>query len=389
MPSTLPSDQPSAHTSETPSSLPSEGPSPLPTSSHQPTYSASPSSLPTESPRPTVPPSEGPTNQQPTRLPNTLMPSTSRSTLPSTNISSTFPSDVPTISASPSRKPNGEPSVTPSDSPSSPPVPIDGVSSPCRSSNQYIAPDIVFLLTRLFHYFTQVTGECDEGTAILLSNEELVIETHALEAKINNTPQKKYCKAIPHEGRQCKLDYRKFPNNLQQLCEEAGGQHALSYYIATCIGTSYSLQLAVSNAPDCVATACRADDTTALLKEYATARVIARLGGGGGNFNCTLSHFRNRAPTALFAKQIAIQTKPPTPPQTPPYTPPRTPEPGPVQPETPSTYVPYKLPSTDAPKPEDPTVINGESSGGISLDKLNMLLAAVVAAFFLSFLLLE
>ena len=173
-----------------------------------------------------------------------------------------------------------------------------------------------------------------------------------------------------------------FPNNLQQWCEEAGSQYALSYYIATCTGTSYSLKLAVSNAPDCVATACRADDTKALLKEHATARVTARL-EGGGNFNCTLSHFRNRSPTALFAEQIVIQTNPPTPPQTPPptLTPPRTPEPEPVQSKTPSTLVPYIPPSTNAPKRGGPTV-NVEFSGGISPYKLNMLLAAVVTAFF-------
>ena len=104
---------------------------------------------------------------------------------------------------------------------------------------------------------------------------------------------------MPPQGRQCRLDYEKFPNNLQQWCEEAGGQHVLSYYMATCNGDSYSLQLAVSSEPGCVAAACRADDTATLLKEYATARVMARL-EGGGNFNCTLSHFRNRQPTALL-----------------------------------------------------------------------------------------
>lgn len=221
---------------------------------------------------------------------------------------------------------------------------------------------------RLF-YFTQVIGECDDGTTTLLSTYELMIEEHALEANISNAPQKDYCKAMPPQGRQCKLDYDNFSNNLQQRCEEAGGQHTLSYYMVTCDGASYSLQLAVNAEPGCVATVCRADDTKTLLKLHATARVIARL-EGGGNFKCTLSHFRNRQPTALFDKRIAIQTNPPT---TPTY--------APVQTKKPSTYAPYIPPSTDVPKPEGPTV-KVTSSGGICSYKLNMLLAAVVATLF-------
>lgn len=174
---------------------------------------------------------------------------------------------------------------------------------------------------------------------------------------------------MPPQGRQCKLDYDNFSNNLQQRCEEAGGQHTLSYYMVTCDGASYSLQLAVNAEPGCVATVCRADDTKTLLKLHATARVIARL-EGGGNFKCTLSHFRNRQPTALFDKRIAIQTNPPT---TPTY--------APVQTKKPSTYAPYIPPSTDVPKPEGPTV-KVTSSGGICSYKLNMLLAAVVATLF-------
>jgi hypothetical protein len=205
-----------------------------------------------------------------------------------------------------------------------------------------------------------------------------VIEAHALEANISDVPQGDYCTANS-KGRRCRLDYQKFPNNLQQLCEEAGGQHALSYYMASCSGTSYSLQLAVTNAPGCVATACRTDDTTTLLKLNAATRVKSRL-EGGGNFNCTLSLFRNRQPTALFDKKIGIQTDPPTPlPRLPPTPPPPSPEP--VKTKKPSTYVPYIPPSTDAPKPEEPTG-TVESSGVISPYKLNMLLAAVVATLF-------
>ena len=201
-----------------------------------------------------------------------------------------------------------------------------------------------------------------------------MIETHALEANISDTPPKDYCKAMPPQGRQCRLDYEKFPNNLQQWCEEAGGQHALSYYMATCNGDSYSLQLAVSSEPGCVAAACRADDTTTLLEQHATARVMARL-EGGVTFNCTLSHFRSRQPKPQFEKRIVIRTNPPTP----------TPLPALDETKKQSTYDPYIPPSTDAPKPEGPTVFV-ESSGGISPYKLNLLLAAVVASFF-SFLL--
>jgi hypothetical protein len=142
--------------------------------------------------------------------------------------------------------------------------------------------------------------------------------------------------------------------------------------MATCSGTScYSLKLAVSNAPGCVAIACRADDTTTLLKQHATARVMARL-EAGGNFNCTLSRFRNRQPKARFSKKVVIQTDPQTP---------KSPLPERDQPKKLSTYAPYIPPSTDAPKPDGPTV-NVESSGGISPYKPDMLLAAVVAGLF-------
>ena len=198
-----------------------------------------------------------------------------------------------------------------------------------------------------------------------------MIETHALEANISGIPLKDYCKAIPPQGRRCELDYEKFPNNLQRWCEEAGGQHVLSYYMATCdAGVSYSLQLAVSSEPGCVATVCRADDTTMLLEQHATARVMARL-EGGGNFNCTLSHFRSRQPKPQFDKKIILQTNPPTPP----------PLAALDQTKKPFTYDPYIPPSTDAPKPEDPSVYV-ESSGGISSHKLNVLLFPVVASFF-------
>jgi hypothetical protein len=122
-----------------------------------------------------------------------------------------------------------------------------------------------------------------------------VLEARALEATISDVPRQDLCETGPSRGLQCQLDYRKFPNNLQRYCEEAGGQPALTYYMATCNALSYSLQLAVSDEPGCVASSCQTDDTKTLLEMQANARVMARW-ETADNLNCTLSLFRYRQP---------------------------------------------------------------------------------------------
>jgi hypothetical protein len=235
-----------------------------------------------------------------------------------------------------------------------------------------------------FFLFTQVTGACDEGTTSLLSADEFMVEVQALELSINDVPQQDYCEAVS-QGRRCSLQYQKFPQNLQQLCEEADGKYTLSYYMATCDEPSYILQFAVFDEPGCVATACGADDTKTLLELQATASVMARL-ERGGNFNCTVSGFRNRQPIAQFDKKVVILADPlttpvPKPATTPAPTPVPTPvpTPAPVQTKKPSTYHYVRPLLTASPTSEAPTV-NVKSSAGISSYKLSTLLSAIAAA---------
>jgi hypothetical protein len=87
------------------------------------------------------------------------------------------------------------------------------------------------------------------------------------------------------------IEYEKYPHNVREECERAGGHYIESFYKSECEAENSRLIFAATDEPYCVGSSCKSHEASTLMENLIEDKLHGRLEAGGYNA-CNLTYTR-------------------------------------------------------------------------------------------------